>query len=275
MNDTVLESVLRRDRLAVLAAVVLLTALSWAYVLWLMNQMSMPAPPALEAIPGMDRGVDAIAPQTRPWAISDLMFGFAMWMVMMAGMMLPSVAPVILLYAQVGRQAQAQHKPFAATGWFVGGYLSAWAGFALLAALLQAALTEAALLTPQMASANDILGGLILIAAGAYQWTPLKDRCLANCRSPLFFLQRHGGFQGHIVSSLSLGLRHGLYCIGCCWALMLLLFVGGVMNIAWIAGLAVLVLLEKVMTDGRAVSRLVGLGLIIAGVTLALQHGLV
>ncbi|HJT44504.1 MAG TPA: DUF2182 domain-containing protein [Rhizomicrobium sp.] len=262
MNDTVLESVLRRDRLAVLAAVVLLTALSWAYVLWLMNQMSMPAPamPAMEAI---------------PWAIPDLMFGFAMWMVMMAGMMLPSVAPVILLYTRVGRQTQAQHKPFAATGWFVAGYLSAWAGFSLLATLLQAALTQAALLTPQMASANDILGGLTLIAAGAYQWTPLKDRCLTNCRSPLFFLQHHGGFQGHIASSLSLGLRHGLYCIGCCWALMLLLFVGGVMNIAWITGLAVLVLLEKVMTDGRAVSRLVGLGLIIAGVTLALQHGLV
>jgi len=136
---------------------------------------------------------------------------------------------------------------------------------------LETALTHAALLTPQLASADDVIGGLILISAGVYQWTPLKDRCLADCRAPLSFIQRHGGFQRHALPSLALGLRHGVYCTGCCWALMLLLFVGGVMNLAWIASLAVLVLLEKVFTEGRTISRVVGIGLVIGGLTIALS----
>ncbi|HKB95411.1 MAG TPA: DUF2182 domain-containing protein, partial [Rhizomicrobium sp.] len=206
------------------------------------------------------------------WGGADFLFCFLMWAVMMAGMMLPTAAPVVLLYARMGRQAQALAKPFAATGWFAGGYLLAWAGFSGLATLLQAALAHAALLTPGLATANDIMGGAILIAAGIYQWSGLKLRCLANCRSPLFFIQLHGGFKRRALPSLRLGLLHGLYCIGCCWALMLMLFAGGVMNIAWIAGLAALVLLEKVMSEGRAVTRAVGLGLIIGGLVLALQH---
>jgi len=265
MSDTALESILRRDRYAVMVALVLLTVLAWAYVLWLAKHMDMPDPSSMS-------GMGAMAPQVRPWAIPDLLFSFTMWSVMMAGMMLPSVAPVILLYVLVGRQAEALQKPLAATGWFAGGYLLAWTGFSLLATLLQAALNQAALLTPELASTNDILGGVILIVAGLYQWTSLKDRCLANCRAPLFFIQRHGGFKRRALPSLGLGLQHGLYCIGCCWALMLLLFVGGVMNIAWIAGIAAVVLLEKIMTDGQNVSRVIGLGLIVGGVTLALQH---
>ena len=268
MTDTTLESILRRDRYAVMAALVLLTVLAWAYVLWLAKHMNMPDP----SMSGMDMGMGAMAPQVRPWSIPDLLFSFTMWSVMMAGMMLPSVAPVILLYVLVGRQAEAQQKPLAATGWFAGGYLLAWSGFSLLAALLQAVLNQATLLTPALASTNNILGGIILIVAGLYQWTSLKDRCLANCRAPLFFIQRHGGFKRRALPSLGLGLQHGLYCIGCCWALMLLLFVGGVMNIAWIAGIAAVVLLEKIMTDGQNVSRVIGLGLIVGGVTLALQH---
>ena len=268
MTDTTLESILRRDRYAVMAALVLLTVLAWAYVLWLAKHMDMPDP----SMSGMDMGMGAMAPQVRPWSIPDLLFSFTMWSVMMAGMMLPSVAPVILLYVLVGRQAEAQQKPLAATGWFAGGYLLAWTGFSLLATLLQAVLNQATLLTPALASTNNILGGIILIVAGLYQWTSLKDRCLANCRAPLFFIQRHGGFKRRALPSLGLGLQHGLYCIGCCWALMLLLFVGGVMNIAWIAGIAAVVLLEKIMTDGQNVSRVIGLGLIVGGVTLALQH---
>ena len=266
MSDTALETVLRRDRHAVLATVLLLALLAWAYVVWLSTHMAMPA----ASMPGMDMA--AIAPRIHGWAIPDFLFSLLMWAVMMAGMMLPSAAPIILLYARVGRQAEAQHKPLAATGWFAGGYLLAWSTFSLLAALLQAALSHAALLTPGLASANNLMGGIILVAAGAYQWTPLKERCLANCRSPLSFLQRHGGFKRQALGSLDLGLRHGLYCIGCCWVLMLLLFVGGVMNIAWIASLAALVLVEKLLSEGRAVSRWVGAGLVIGGLTLALQH---
>jgi len=262
--DTTLESVLKRDRFAVLAALALLTALAWAYVLWLVR--------TVPAMPGMEMGMAAMGPAIRHWTLPQFLFGLLMWTVMMAGMMLPTAAPIILLYARIGRQAQAEHRPFAATGWFAGGYLLAWAGFSLLVTMLQAALSRAALLTPGMASANDMLGAAILIAAGIYQWLSLKERCLASCRSPLSFLQHHGGFKGQALPSLGLGLRHGLYCIGCCWALMLLLFAGGVMNIAWIACLAILVLLEKVLSEGRNVSRMVGAVLIIGGLVLALQH---
>ncbi len=265
--DSTLEAVLRRDRYIVLGALLLLTLLAWAYVLWLAGRMAPAQISGMDVSMSMD--MHAMAPQARAWSGTDLAFGFVMWTVMMTAMMLPSVTPVILLYARVGRQAQAQHQPFAATGWFVGGYLLAWVGFSGLAALLQAGLARAALLTPQMASANQVVGGAILITAGLYQWSPAKYRCLANCHAPLSFIQRHGGFQRHALASLKLGLRHGLYCIGCCWALMLLLFTGGVMNIGWIAGLAALVLLEKAMSEGRNVSRLVGAGLIIGGLVLA------
>lgn len=265
MSDTTLESILRRDRYAVLAALVLLAALTWAYLLWLKAQMIMPE------TSGLDMGVAALGPQPRPWALTDLQFGFVMWTVMMTGMMLPSAAPVILLYARVARQAAAQAKPFAPAGWFAAGYLLAWTGFSVLTTLFQAALTHAGLLTPLMASTHHILSGVILMIAGVYQWTSLKDRCLNNCRAPLSFIQRYGGFQRRAPASLGLGLRHGLYCIGCCWALMLLLFVGGVMNLTWIAGIAGLILLEKFMSDGRTVSRVFGLGLIIGGGIMALH----
>ena len=261
--DTKHEAVLRRDRLAVLTAVLLLIALAWSYVLWL----SLAMPDA--SMQGMD--MRAMAPAIRPWTPTDLLFGVLMWTVMMAGMMLPSVVPVILLYVLVGRQAEALHKPLAATGWFIGGYLLAWVGFSLLAALLQAGLLQAALLTPQLASANDMLGGAILIAAGLYQWSPLKYKCLAKCRAPLFFIQRHGGFKPGAKNAVTLGFRHGLYCVGCCWALMLLLFVGGIMNVAWIAGLAVLVLAEKLWTHGPLLSRAVGIASIAGGLFLIVR----
>ena len=172
---------------------------------------------------------------------------------------------MILLYARVGRQARAQGKPFAATGWFAGGYLLAWTGFAALASLAQAALASAALVTPMLALTNNILGGAVLIAAGLYQWSPLKQACLGHCQAPLRFLQRHGGFRRDPAGSLRLGLKHGLYCIGCCWALMALLFVGGVMNLLWIAALSILVLLEKIVPAGLLIPRAVGLVLIAAG----------
>ena len=145
-------------------------------------------------------------------------------------------------------------KPLAATGWFAAGYLLAWIGFSLAATLLQWVLEREALLDPRMAIASNLLGAIVLIAAGVYQWTPLKDVCLAQCQSPLRFLMRHGGFRSDLRGCLLLGLRHGAYCVGCCWVLMALLFVVGVMNVLWIALLALLVLLEKLTpgTMGRA-----------------------
>jgi predicted metal-binding membrane protein len=123
-----------------------------------------------------------------------------------------------------------------------------------------ASLERAALLTSMMESASNILGGLVLVAAGLYQWTPFKDACLSHCRSPLDFIMKHGGFRRQITGALALGFRHGLYCIGCCWAVMALLFVGGVMNLLWIAALAALVLLENVMPFGRYIARFAGRG---------------
>jgi predicted metal-binding membrane protein len=172
--------------------------------------------------------------------------------------MTPSATPMILLYARVGRQAAQQGKPLAASAYFVVGYLVAWIGFALPASLAQWALERSALLSPMMEGASDVFGGAVLIGAGLYQWTPLKDACLRQCQAPWLFIQRHGGFRRDALGALALGLRHGGYCIGCCWALMALLFVGGVMNVLWIAAIAILVLVEKIVPAGRLISRTAG-----------------
>jgi len=182
--------------------------------------------------------------------------------------MTPSAAPMILIYARLGRQAAVADKPFAATGWFVAGYLLAWTGFALVATLAQWALDRAALLDSTMTSASKVLGGGMLIAAGIYQWTPLKEVCLAKCQSPFLFIQQLGGFRRDVIGSLLLGVRHGGYCVGCCWVLMALLFVGGVMNVLWIALLSLLVLLEKLLPFGRWIARVAGVAFLAAGVWL-------
>jgi len=191
---------------------------------------------------------------------------FAMWAVMMVGMMAPSAAPMILMYARVGRQGRAEGKPLAATGWFAAGYFCVWVGFSLAATTVQWGIERAALLDHRMASSSNVLGGLVLIAAGVYQWTPLKDVCLAQCQTPLQFLMRYGGFRSDLAGCLLLGVRHGVYCVGCCWVLMALLFIGGVMNVLWIALLSVLVLLEKWTPFGRWVARAAGVACVGSGV---------
>ena len=256
MSEAALEAVLRRDRAVVVLALAAITILAWIYVLWLAN-----------AMPGAGRMDTMMAPMTTPWSPVNFLFTLVMWVVMMVGMMTPAVAPMILLYAVVGRQAAAQARPLASAGWFAGGYFLAWSLFALLATVAQGVLQRETLLTPMLSSARGIFGGVVLIAAGAMQWTPIKDACLARCQSPMQFMQRYGGFRAHASGSLRLGLLHGAYCIGCCWALMALLFVGGVMNVLWIAGLAILVLLEKSI-PGRLVPRLAGIVLIGAGLWL-------
>jgi predicted metal-binding membrane protein len=263
MSDAVLEGVLRRDRYVVAAALVALTLLSWAYVLRLAADMDMT---------GTNTGlVDMSAMMTlagRPWGPADFWFMLLMWIIMMIGMMLPSAAPVVLLYARVGRQAASSGRPFAATGWFAAGYLLAWAGYSVAATFAQWMLERLALLTPMMTATSGVFSGIVLIAIGAYQWTALKYACLSQCQAPLTFIQRHGGFRPDALGSLRLGVRHGAYCVVCCWALMALLFVGGVMNVLWIAGIAVLVLLEKVIPAGHLIPRLAGVAFIIAGVWL-------
>ena len=260
MTDSTLETVLRRDRFIVAGALEIIIALSWGYVLWLADDMDMGGMDmtGFRMIPA---GMGIMLPATAPWKAIEFAYVFAMWAVMMVGMMAPSAAPMILMYARVGRQG----RPFAATGWFATGYFLAWIGFSLVATLVQWAIERATLLDSRMASASNALGGIVLIAAGVYQWTPLKDVCLAQCQTPLQFLLRHGGFRFDLKGCLVLGLRHGGYCVGCCWVLMVLLFVGGVMNVLWIALLALLVLLEKLTPFGRWVARAAGVACIVAG----------
>ena len=271
MSDSVLEAMLRRDRAIIIAALGVLTVLAWADLIWLADDMAMGGMDmtGFRMIPA---GQGLMMPASEPWKPIEFAYMFAMWAVMMVGMMTPSVAPMILIYARVGRQALSQGKPFAATTWFAGGYLLAWTGFSLAATSAQWALERATLLTPMMVSASNILGGFVLIVAGVYQWTPLKEACLSYCQAPLTFIMGHGGFRGDPAGALTLGLRHGIYCIGCCWALMALLFIGGVMNLFWIAALSILVLVEKVAPLGRIIARLAGLTLIAGGGWMLIQH---
>ena len=256
MNRTI-EAALRRDRTIVIAALAIIAALAWADIIWLAHDMAMDGMDmtGFRMIPA---GQGLMMPVNAPWQPLEFAYVFAMWAVMMIGMMTPSVAPMILIYARVGRHAVGSGHQFAASGWFLCGYLIAWLAFSIAATSAQWALERAALLTPMMESASNKLGALVLIAAGIYQWTPLKEACLSYCQAPLTFIMRHGGFRPDATGALKLGVRHGLYCIGCCWALMLLLFVGGVMNVLWIAALSGLVLLEKLVPVGKLLSRLAG-----------------
>jgi predicted metal-binding membrane protein len=268
--DAGLATLLRRDRLAVAAALIVVTLLAWAYLLWLSTQMAADGMTGMADMPGMDMSAmaGAMAPSIRAWAPADFAFMFAMWAVMMVGMMTPSVAPMLLLYAGVGRKAAESGTPFASTGWFFAGYLAVWTAFSALATFAQWAFTTLALLTPMMAASSATLGGIVLIAAGLYQWTPLKETCLRSCQAPLAFLMAHGGFRDQPLGALRLGIAHGGYCLGCCFALMTLLFVGGIMNVLWIAGLTILVLLEKIVPAGLLIPRISGALIGAAGIWL-------
>jgi predicted metal-binding membrane protein len=196
----------------------------------------------------------AMLPQWTP-AYAALIF--VMWLVMMAAMMLPSAAPTILLVGALARHRSVNPDTVPATAaLFALGYLLVWCEFSVAATVLQWGLEEAGLLSETMALGNAILAGAVLIAAGVYQWTPLKDTCLRHCRSPAEFLVRH--WHRGTLGIVRTGVRHGLFCLGCCWMLMAVLFVGGLMNLAWVALIALVVLFEKTMPWGGRMSRLTG-----------------
>jgi len=178
--------------------------------------------------------------------------------------MLPSAAPMVLLFATVNRKSRQQGRPFTPTSFFATGYLIAWGGFSLFAVLLQWRLERLTLLSLMMQTTSLYLGAGLLIAAGVYQLTPLKQACLRHCQSPLQFIANHWrpGSRG----ALRMGLEHGFFCLGCCWVLMLLLFYGGVMNPWWITGLALYVLIEKLAPAGPRLGRYTGGLLIVWGV---------
>jgi predicted metal-binding membrane protein len=198
-----------------------------------------------------------------PWSVADVLFTFAMWAVMMVGMMTASAAPVVLLFAGLHRARGAQGTPRVVFV-FGGGYLLVWIVFSAGAALAQWALHRAAMLSPAMTTSSARLGGAILIAAGIYQLTPFKGACLTHCRSPLGFLMSH--WRDGTAGALRMGIRHGTYCLGCCWALMCVLFVVGVMNLVWVATMTIFVLVEKIGPAGALVARVAGVAMIASGV---------
>ncbi|MCC6165908.1 MAG: DUF2182 domain-containing protein [Caldilineaceae bacterium] len=254
-----LENVLKRDRDVVLAGLIAITLLAWVYLLFLAQPMDSTGSMGMGQTEMAQMGADPMAmarPQLSMWSTAEFLLTLAMWAVMMVAMMTPSAAPMILLYASIERKRQSRQSPFGQTGLFVVGYIVVWVLFSLAAASVQALLRQAALLSPAAAT-SAALGGLLLIAAGLFQFSPLKYRCLHHCRSPLAFLL--GEWREGLGGAWRMGLRHGAYCLGCCWALMLLLFVAGVMNLLWVAALAVLILLEKVAPAGPLLGRVAGI----------------
>ena len=237
MTDaTALENLLKRERAVVLAGLAGTTALAWIYLFRMAAAMDDMSGAVSEAM---------LAARLTPWTPVDLALMFVMWAVMMVAMMLPSAAPMILLFATVNRRQKTRGAVVAPTGLFAAGYVAVWTLFSLGATGLQWTLQRGGLLSPMMATTSSVLGGAVLLTAGVYQWTPLKGACLTHCRSPIHFITQH--WQPGRAGAFRMGWDHGLYCLGCCWFLMCLLFVGGVMNLVWIAGLAIFVLLEKVL----------------------------
>ena len=260
------EAMLRRHRALVIAAIIVLTALAW---IWTMtgagmgmdqSAMSVPQPGDGHAMPGMAMAGDGA--RAASWPAARIGLTFSMWWVMMVAMMLPSAAPAILLYSKAAAGNRDAVPP--ATGSFLFGYLLIWGVYSLVATLLQMLLERSDLLARMnMASTSGTFSAGLLIAAGLYQLSPLKEVCLRHCRSPAHFLSRH--YAPGRAAAMRMGIIHGSFCVGCCWLLMALLFVGGVMNLVWIALLTLLVAIEKLLPLGRYFAIAAGLGCIAWG----------
>ena len=242
---------LRRDRMALVVGLLGLAALAWIYV---GRMAETPAHPAMTlTMPGM------VAQPGFVWLAG-------MWAVMMVAMMVPSASPTILLFAAISRRRRVQGQPAVSAAVFTLGYLLVWTLYAAAAAGAQWQLHRMALLSPAMAAATPLLGGGLLIAAGLYQWMPLKGRCLTRCHSPLGFFAAE--WREGAGGALLMGMRHGTFCVGCCWMLMALLFVSGVMNVLWVAAIAAYVLVERLVPGGRTLGRTAGLAMVAWGLWL-------
>jgi predicted metal-binding membrane protein len=249
----------RRDRVIISSCLVLLTALAWAYLIHLDRQMSAAmAHDRMMAEMGMTMDM--------PWGVADVFLAFAMWTVMMVGMMTGSAAPVLLLFAAMHAGRGSQRTPRVVLAFCIG-YLLVWTAFSAAAALAQSALHQAAMLSAAMTTSNARLSGGVLIVAGVYQLTPFKGACLTHCRSPLGFLMSQ--WRDGTAGAVRMGIEHGKYCLGCCWALMGVLFVVGVMNLVWVAALAIFVLVEKIGPAGVWVARTAGVAMVAAGALVA------
>ena len=248
-------ALLLRDRLVVLGSLGAVTALAWAYLAWSATTMTGTAAPSPMRMMGL-----------HSWEFADLVLAFLMWTIMMVGMMVPTAAPMTMIYAAVARKAEGQGTVLAPTSTFVSGYVAVWTLFSLVATIAQWGLDRAALLSPMMVATSPALGATLLIAAGVYQLTPAKAACLRHCRSPVNFIAQH--WRSGAMGAFRMGLEHGAFCLGCCWLLMGLLFVGGVMNLLWIAAIALFVLLEKVVPRAPLAGQLAGGAMMLTGLAL-------
>ena len=208
-------------------------------------------------------------PMSAQWTLNDFILLFLMWFVMMIAMMMPSVTPLLLIFAMVNRQRKQTQNPFVNTVYLLSGYFLIWMVFSFSATLLQWLLQHLSLLNPEMETTNKILGAGILIAAGVFQFTSLKHKCLYHCQTPINFITQHWKEGKH--GALLMGIKNGLYCIGCCWILMILLFVSGIMNLLWIAIIAAFVLLEKFLSGRKWVSYISGALLVLYGILLLIK----
>jgi len=249
-NPTVVESIVRRDRLVLLTALIGISAIAWAYTI------------ALSGAAGHEGHVTILA-EPRRWTGADLATGFGMWTVMMLAMMLPTVAPTVLSLAEISRGQPVPTSPLAPATGFLLGYAVALTAFSLVATVAQWGLHQAAWTTMTGESTNRVFAGTVLLGAGAFQFSRWKQSCLRRCRSPLWFLMTQ--WRPGSLGGIRMGIAHGRFCIGCCWALMALMFVGGSMNLLWTAGLALLMLAEKAMPAGQTLGRIAGAGLVVWG----------
>jgi predicted metal-binding membrane protein len=261
---TTLEAIVKRDRLVVVTALIAVITLSWVYLLagagMGMSAFEMTRMSQIGMAGGM-AGTTMMTPAV--WTPGYAVLMFFMWWVMMVAMMLPSAAPMILLFAAINRKQREIGNPHVATSLFAVGYLATWAGFSLVAMILQWGFERTGILSPMLVGTNVIFGGVLLLAAGVYQLTPIKHACLRHCRSPLAFFSSH--WRRNARGALRMGLMHGAFCVGCCWFLMGLLFFGGVMNLYWIAGLALFVLFEKTVPAGHWLGYATGVALLVWG----------
>ena len=247
----IIGSSLRRfDSFGITACLFAVVLLAWLYLYDMVADMDA----MMVAMPNM---------VVQPWDASYALMMFLMWSVMMVGMMLPSVTPAVLIYKGIARKALREGSAITPTWVFTAGYLLMWVLFSLLATATQWALDSAALLSPMMTSTSATLGAALLIAAGLYQWLPVKNACLRHCRSPIEFISSH--WQTGSRGALKMGAQNGLYCLGCCWVLMSLLFLGGVMNLLWIAVITLFVLIEKILPYGDIGGKIIGLAMVIVG----------
>jgi predicted metal-binding membrane protein len=244
-----------RDRLLICGCILLVTALAWVYLIHLARHMESPIDADMMAKMGMATN--------QPWTASDVFYTWVMWSVMMIGMMAASTLPVLLLFAGVHARRAEGGRSLAVLS-FGLGYFAVWLGFSACAAMAQWALHQGALLSSAMATSSTAVGGAILVGAGVYQLSPLKGRCLTGCQSPLGFLM--GNWRDGLRGAFAMGMRHGTFCLGCCWALMGVLFVVGVMNLVWVGVLTVFVLIEKIGPTGVRLARTGGAIMIALGV---------